>query len=228
MKFKYIKISLLLVLMMFLITSCAVKPTDSVASTSVHKSVSQKESAPKLETPPEKKRDKGLDAPSKITPNKMDPPKVEASKKSNLVAKETTTKKVVKKQEAKVVVKTPEKKVENKVSITIVGHAEVGTILAPYEVEILDGETVFDVLKKVTKEKEILLEFKGSGGMSYVEGISNLYEFDHGPGSGWMFSVNGEFPSMSAGKISLAPGDVIQWLYTQDMGKDIGASGKGI
>ena len=32
----------------------------------------------------------------------------------------------------------------------------------------------------------------------YVEGINQLYEFDCGKNSGWMYSVNGEYPNYGA------------------------------
>lgn len=67
------------------------------------------------------------------------------------------------------------------------------------------------------------MEYTGSGATAYVQGIDNLYEFDKGSGSGWMYSVNGKFPNRSAGIWPLSPGDDIRWLYTEDLGKDLGA-----
>lgn len=56
----------------------------------------------------------------------------------------------------------------------------------------------------------------------YVVGINGLYEFSHGPLSGWMFSVNGQFYGTSASNVNLQNGYVVYWLFTRDLGQDIG------
>ena len=53
-------------------------------------------------------------------------------------------------------------------------------ILAPVTTEFKDGDTVFDVLKKITREKGIQMEVSGASSNIYVKGIDNLYEFDKG------------------------------------------------
>ncbi|MEO4052596.1 S-layer homology domain-containing protein [Solibacillus sp. CAU 1738] len=94
--------------------------------------------------------------------------------------------------------------------------------------ELYLGETVFDVLKRVTDENGISLSYRETQYGAYIEGIAGLYEFDRGPLSGWMYRVNGKFPSYSAGLYTLSPGDVVEWLYTLDLGKDIGGYVDGI
>ena len=56
----------------------------------------------------------------------------------------------------------------------------------------------------------------------YIEGINNLYEFDCGKLSGWMFSVNGEFPNYGSSTYKLQDGDQVSWIYTCDLGADVG------
>ena len=56
----------------------------------------------------------------------------------------------------------------------------------------------------------------------YVEGINHLYEFDGGELSGWMYKVNGQFPNYGCSSYTVKAGDVIVWLYTCDLGKDVG------
>ncbi len=99
-----------------------------------------------------------------------------------------------------------------------------GIILQETEVEIKNGETVFDILKRVTREKNIHLEFSKTPAYNsiYIEGINNLYEFDCGSVSGWMYSVNGEFPKYSSSQYEVNAGDDICFLYTCELGKDIG------
>jgi len=59
-------------------------------------------------------------------------------------------------------------------------------------------------------------------GADYIEGINYLYEFDAGEQSGWMYKVNGAFPSYGCSDYILEDGDSIVWAYTCDMGRDLG------
>ena len=112
---------------------------------------------------------------------------------------------------------------ENTVTLSITGNKASGVILEPTVIEVQKGDSVMDLLKKITRKHKIQMEFKGVGTFSYVEGISNLYEHDDGAESGWMYRVNGVFPDEGAGSYKVYPGDRIEWLYTQDLGRDIGA-----
>lgn len=98
-----------------------------------------------------------------------------------------------------------------------------GNILSTMKVEIESGDTVFDVLVKATSKKGVHMEYTGSGSSIYVEGIDNLYEFDGGKDSGWMYSVNGVYPNYGCGSYKLKGNEVIKWNYTCDLGKDLGA-----
>lgn len=99
-----------------------------------------------------------------------------------------------------------------------------GVILGETTVKVKTGSTVFDVLQSVTKTKKIHLEYSFTPGFKsyYIEGIHNLYEFDAGDLSGWMYSVNGDFPGDSCSAYNVEDGDVIQWVYTCNLGKDVG------
>ncbi|WP_148449123.1 DUF4430 domain-containing protein, partial [Paenibacillus ihuae] len=107
--------------------------------------------------------------------------------------------------------------------ISITGDEEHGVILAPAAYEIKEGETALELLKRITRSSKIQMEYQGAKAFAYVEGIDNLYEFDHGAESGWMYKVNGAFPDKGAGSYTVNPGDTIEWLYTLDLGKDLGA-----
>lgn len=102
-----------------------------------------------------------------------------------------------------------------------------GIVLAPVTYELLsDKDTVWDVLRRAAKEHGIQLEYEGADeniyDSVYIEGIHHLYEFSAGPLSGWMYSVNGDFPNIGASQKKLADGDVIEWHYTLDLGRDLG------
>ena len=93
-----------------------------------------------------------------------------------------------------------------------------GFFLSIANVEVLPSDTVRSVCIRVCKEKGIPFDSDNSG---YVRGINNLYEFDCGSKSGWKYRVNGEFPLASCKYYQVKHQDVIEFLYTCDMGKDL-------
>ena len=99
-----------------------------------------------------------------------------------------------------------------------------GWILAPVQEEFSDGESVLDILLRVTQREGIHMEYAGTamGNAAYLEGIGNIYEFDAGELSGWMYSVNGTFPNFGCGQYFPQPGDEIRLVYTCDLGTDVG------
>ncbi len=99
-----------------------------------------------------------------------------------------------------------------------------GVILPPTEVTFYEGESVFDVLARVCKDKGIHLEFVQTPiyNSACIEGIGNLYEFDCGPLSGWAYRVNGWYPNYGCSRYRLVDGETVEWRYTCDLGKDIG------
>lgn len=101
-----------------------------------------------------------------------------------------------------------------------------GILLNKKEVVFYDGETVFDVLKRECINSKIHMEFASSvlEKTTYIEGIGNIYEQDLGNLSGWMYSVNGNFPSVGVANYSLSENDEILFQYTCDLGEDIGAN----
>ncbi len=101
-----------------------------------------------------------------------------------------------------------------------------GTILSTTTVTFSEGESVFDVLQRLCREKGIHLESSWTPiyNSAYIEGIHNLYEFDCGSLSGWMYRVNGWYPNYGCSRYQLADGDRVEWRYTCDLGKDIGGA----
>lgn len=99
-----------------------------------------------------------------------------------------------------------------------------GVIFPETEVSFYEGESVFDVLQRVTKNNRIHMEssFTPKYNSAYVEGINNLYEFDCGKLSGWMYEVNGWYPNYGCSRYQVKAGDVIHWNYTCDLGRDLG------
>ena len=104
-----------------------------------------------------------------------------------------------------------------------------GVILPVTAVCFNEGESAFDVLLRAMVHEKIHLEYSESPmyHSMYIEGINNLYEFDCGALSGWMYSVNGEFPGFGSSSYILTDGDVIEFLYTCDLGADVGGEFTG-
>ena len=109
------------------------------------------------------------------------------------------------------------------------GKAELipsdGVLLPETEVTFSEGDTVFDVLQRVCQAQGIHMEsnWTPAYNSAYIEGIGNLYEFDCGNLSGWMYSVNGVWPDYSCSGYTLHDGDTVVWSYTCDLGRDVGA-----
>jgi len=101
---------------------------------------------------------------------------------------------------------------------------EDGGLVSTRSVPFKEGSTVFDALVAVTKDQRVHMEYVSTPlyKSNYIEGIANIYEMDAGPLSGWMYKVNGVFPSVGCGRYELKAGDVIEWIYTCDLGRDIG------
>ena len=102
-----------------------------------------------------------------------------------------------------------------------------GVILPPTKVTFYEGESVYDVLQRVCKENNIHMESSWTPvyNSAYIEGINNLYEFDCGELSGWMYRVNGWYPNYGCSRYQLADGEVVEWRYTCDLGIDVGREG---
>ena len=101
-----------------------------------------------------------------------------------------------------------------------------GWLLPATQAEFHEGESVFDVLQRVCRDNGIHMEFSNTPmyNSAYIEGIGNLYEFDCGEQSGWMYAVNGWFPNYGCSRYALKDGDTVKWVYTCDYGKDVGGA----
>lgn len=98
-----------------------------------------------------------------------------------------------------------------------------GWILKKTTVTFEEGESVHDVLKRVCKNKGIHMEssYTPIYDSAYIEGINQIYEFDCGSESGWMYKVNGWFPNYGCSQYKVSDGDNIAWVYTCDLGTDV-------
>lgn len=201
--------------------------TESADNKAAEKDTTQKNTnAPK--TDKNVKKDSKSTKSKKETKKKTEKQKTEDKTKSSTAKPNTPPPKKETESKAPKASKpsTPEpKEKKNTVTISIVvSSSEV--ILQPTEYEIQDGENALKALSDITREQNIPREILSSG---YVKGIGGVSEEDRGEVGGWMYRVNGAFPTIGARSYILEagnpgnPGDRVEWLYTLDGGKDIGA-----
>lgn len=97
------------------------------------------------------------------------------------------------------------------------GHSEYvpanGYIIKGYTYTAKAGFTAYDALKKACDDNGIKLTAKSSMYGTYVSGINNIDEFDCGSQSGWMYSINGNRPNVSASSRKINDGDEITFEY---------------
>lgn len=99
-----------------------------------------------------------------------------------------------------------------------------GVILEKTVIAVSEKSSAYDQLVAACKSRSIHMDKEESAfGSAYVKGLANIYEFDFGDLSGWMFAVNGKFSDVGAGEYILQEGDCVEWVYTRELGRDVGA-----
>ena len=82
------------------------------------------------------------------------------------------------------------------------------------------NDTVWDLLQKVFRNKGISCKYTKASGTVYIQALTNqgvtVEEFDNGRYSGWMYTLNGEYPLLGVAQQRLKNGDVIVFHYTDD------------
>lgn len=96
-------------------------------------------------------------------------------------------------------------------------YIEDGYILKSIQVEIEEGDTVLSLLQRVCQANEITIK-QQSG---YIVGIENIDVGICGNLSGWIYSVNHKYVNVGASQKAVQDGDVIEWRFTCDNGRDL-------
>ncbi len=106
-----------------------------------------------------------------------------------------------------------------------------GYIVKDVTAEFKDGESVYDVLRRVCATHTCTdnCRYCAAEGIQmestytpqfdsyYVEGIHQLYEKDCGGTSGWTYWINGVFPNYGCSDYIVKPGDRIVWVYSIEL-----------
>ncbi len=96
---------------------------------------------------------------------------------------------------------------------------EDGIIIDFASIILKEGSSAYDQIIQAAKDYKIHTDIQAG----YVRGIGNIYEFDFGDLSGWMFRINGDFAGVSCSDYILKDNDYIEWIYSLELGKDLGA-----
>lgn len=106
---------------------------------------------------------------------------------------------------------------ESKAYLTVSGPT--GTLKSRAGVNWYRGMTALSLLQ----QSGLAISYDSSG--TYVQGINGIEEFDYGPKSGWLYSVNGVTPPVTAAnRYSIDADDEVIWYYTKDFSKDASSS----
>ena len=89
-----------------------------------------------------------------------------------------------------------------------------GIVLESVVIRVKKDSTVLNVLEAVNEKYNLNLKIRKSPFGAYITGIKYIEEKICGNSSGWMYSVNNDFPGQNAGSYRLKDGDNIKWRFT--------------
>ena len=87
------------------------------------------------------------------------------------------------------------------------------------------GETAFGIL--FYTGLDIHYNYHAIWAGAYVSAINGWGEFDGGQLSGWMYRVDDEYPAFSSSLYELYDYARVEWIYTRELGEDVGGSFEG-
>ena len=94
------------------------------------------------------------------------------------------------------------------------------TWIAEDTYQVNPDTTVWDFIQPILEKKGITWETSGNGDSVYVKSLTyegeKIGEFTNGNLSGWKYTVNGEYPSVSIAAKKLSADDVVIFHYTDD------------
>lgn len=118
------------------------------------------------------------------------------------------------------------------VSVSILGDSSHGEGAGPHglalgglttwasntKMEAETSETVWDVLSRLAASSGVTIgaSYSAKYNSYYIESVNGLGEFDNGPNSGWMYTVNGTHPEVGVSARYVKSGDKIVLHYTDD------------
>ena len=108
---------------------------------------------------------------------------------------------------------------DNAIALRIIGRD--GSLILEAWAEYHTDTSAADLTEQICRAKKIPFVTSGMGSLRYVKGIDNIFEFDDGPESGWVYTVGGEVMGISSGIYTVQPGDAVIWRYTLTAGEEL-------
>lgn len=99
-----------------------------------------------------------------------------------------------------------------------------GVVIAYCEASLPEGATAYDALTLAARQQKVRVDGSGTVYGVYVSAIGHIAEFGFGDMSGWLYSVNGEYPEVSCGEYRLHDGDAVEFHYTCSYGAGMEAA----
>lgn len=94
--------------------------------------------------------------------------------------------------------------------------AKDGTILAPTEMVIREGDTAYDLLTRLAEAREVVIDAENSAYGVYIKGINYVYPEDVGATAGWLFFVDDVAAANSADAETARDGATYTFIFTDD------------
>lgn len=106
---------------------------------------------------------------------------------------------------------------------SLLNIAEIKGVMVQAQATIYQKDSMMSVIERTCKENGLSISIRNG---EYIEAIDGLGEFDRGPGSGWVGTLNGEFTKTGFADFTVENGkfkdkDVITVEYTENLGKDV-------
>lgn len=118
---------------------------------------------------------------------------------------------------------TPVTDNNNSVTVEVLGPGGSCVLMPLTTVSINKDSTVLSTSIDSFNANQLAFQTGGSGTDTYITSIAGLAQQSSGPLSGWLYKVNDVFIDSSPATYKVDPGDRITWVFTIDLGKDVGA-----
>ena len=106
---------------------------------------------------------------------------------------------------------------------SLLNTTEIKGVMVQTQATIYQKDSMMSVIERTCKENGLSISIRNG---EYIEAIDGLGEFDRGPGSGWVGTLNGEFTKTGFADFTVENGklkdkDAITVEYTENLGKDV-------
>lgn len=111
----------------------------------------------------------------------------------------------------------------NSATVEVLGPRGSCVLMPPTTLSINKNSTVLSTSIDSFNVNQLAFQTGGSGTDTYITSIAGLAQQSSGHLSGWLYKVNDVFIDSSPATYKVGPGDRITWVFTTDLGKDVGA-----